>query len=60
VYETLKPLRAAELAELEAQVAEDKVWLKENEPMILADPLFRQIYDQMPSRRASAADAEVV
>lgn len=60
IQEVLKPFRAAELAEIEAAVAEDKVWLKENEAMILADPILRQIYDLMPSRRASASNGQAV
>lgn len=57
-YTTLKPLRAAELAEMEAALAADLAWLKEREPVILADPVLRQVYDLLPSRRVSVVNAE--
>jgi hypothetical protein len=57
-HTALKPLRAAELAEKEAALAADLAWLKEREPVILADPVLRQLYDLLPSRRASAAIAQ--
>jgi len=59
-YTALKPLRAAELAEMEAAVAEDRAWLQEREPMILADPVLHHLYDLLPSRSASAVNAGTV
>jgi len=59
-YTAIKPVRAAELAEMEAAVAADRAWLQKREPMILADPALRQLYDLLPSRRASAVNAGTV
>jgi hypothetical protein len=43
-YTALKPYRQKQLAEMEAAVAADRAWLKEKEPLILADPLLAKFY----------------
>ena len=58
IYWQLKPFREAEIAEAEAGMAEDLARLKEKEPLILAYPDTRDLYEFLLSRRAAAAAAE--
>ncbi len=51
----LRALRAVEMAEMDEADAENRAWLKERESVIIADPVLRQMYDLLPSRRAGAA-----
>jgi len=57
-YNALKPYRQKQLAEMEEALAADRAWLQEREPLILADPILRQLYDLLPNRRVGATSAE--
>lgn len=57
-YATLRPYRVQELAKLEATAAEDRAWLQEREPLIMADPVLRQLYDLLPSRKTLGTNAD--
>jgi hypothetical protein len=50
----LKEFRAVEMAEMAAVVARDRAWLQKVEPLILADPTIRSLYELLLSRIASA------
>ena len=52
-YAKLRPYRAAERAELEALCAEDRAWLKEREQMIMADPVLRDLYELLLTKRSA-------
>jgi hypothetical protein len=51
----LKSFWESELAELQAAAAANCAALRELEPVILADPLLRGLYEMLPSQKAPAA-----
>ncbi len=56
-YTTLQEYRAVERAELEAAVADDQVFLKQRENVILADPVLRTLYQSL--KHAGTHEPEV-
>jgi hypothetical protein len=53
-YTAIKPYREKQLAETEAAIAADRAWLKEREPLILANPVLRTMYESLTKRDAPA------
>lgn len=54
-YAKLQPYRAAERAELEVSYAKDMAWFKEREPVIMADPVLRRMYESLLRKNSANA-----
>jgi hypothetical protein len=59
-YAKLQPYRAAERAELEALIANDRAWLKDKEHLILSNHALRPMYDRLMNSMSSAEEMHSV